>query len=140
MEAMHCLRSRECFFENNAKMMILCVCNGSTVFFRGGLEWPICPLYRPPCLIHTTHPPPLLKTLKTPFHQPREGKYHSYLQFAKLFATTYQTFWGFTHQVASHALPHCLVFTLPYWIHQLVSSSSRVTSAIKHITDGYPDP
>ena len=43
-------------------MMILCVCNGSTVFFRGGLEWPICPLYRPPCLIHT-HP-----TLPSPRH------------------------------------------------------------------------
>ena len=51
-----------------------CVCNGSTVFFRGGLEWPICPLYRPRCLIHTnqTPPPPptlILKTLKTPIHQ-----------------------------------------------------------------------
>ena len=95
MEAMHCLRSRECFFENNAKMMILCVCNGWTVFFRGGLEWPICPLYRPPCLIHTTHPPPLLKTLKTPFHQPREGKYHSYLQFAKIICNHIPNFLGF---------------------------------------------
>ena len=29
-------------------------------------------------------PPPLLKTLKTPFHQPHEGKYQLYLQFAKI--------------------------------------------------------
>ena len=71
-----------CSLRGNKRMMQwwwFCVGNGWTVFFRRRLEWPICPLYRPPCLIHTTQhpPPPSSRHSKQPFIS------QSYLQFAE---------------------------------------------------------